>query len=58
MGLVYNIGRFLGAAAPYIIGYIAEISGIVIALSSISIAFLLAAMIATGLKETKDHAIV
>jgi MFS family permease len=57
MGLVYNIGRFLGAAAPYIIGYISEISGIVIALSSISIAFLLAAMIATGLKETKDHAI-
>ncbi len=57
MGLVYNIGRFLGAAAPYIIGYISEISGIVIALSSISVAFLLAALIATGLKESKSHAI-
>jgi len=57
MGLVYNIGRFVGAAAPFIIGTISEIGGIVIALSSISIAFLLAAAIATGLKETKDHAI-
>lgn len=57
MGIVYNIGRFLAAAAPYIIGYITEISGIVVALSSISIAFLLAAAIATGLQETKSHAI-
>ena len=39
MGIVYNIGRFLGAAAPYVIGYISDISGIVIALSSISVAF-------------------
>ena len=57
MGLVYNIGRFLGAGAPYIIGYISEVSGIVVALSSISIAFVLAALIATGLKESKTHAI-
>ncbi len=57
MGLVYNIGQYLGAASPYIIGYISDVSGIVIALSSISIAFLLAAMIATGLRETKSHAI-
>ena len=57
MGLVYNVGRFLGAASPYIIGYITEKSGIVLALSSISLAFLLAAAIATGLKETKNHAL-
>ncbi|HUZ04816.1 MAG TPA: MFS transporter [Acidobacteriaceae bacterium] len=57
MGLVYNVGRFLGAAAPYIIGYITESSGIVLALSSISIAFLFAAVIATGLTETKSHAL-
>ncbi|MGC1784003.1 MAG: MFS transporter [Acidobacteriaceae bacterium] len=55
MGLVYNIGRFLGAASPYIIGFVTEKSGIVIALSSISIAFLLAAIIATALKESKSH---
>lgn len=57
MGIVYNIGRYLGAASPYIIGFITEKSGIVLALSSISIAFLLAAAIATGLKETKNHAL-
>lgn len=55
MGLVYNIGRFLGAASPYIIGFITEKSGIVVALSSISLAFLLAATIASALKETKSH---
>ncbi len=57
MGVVYNIGRFLGAGAPYLIGYITEISGIELALSSISIAFLAAAIIATGLHETKSHAL-
>ena len=57
MGIVYNIGRFLGAAAPGIIGYISDVSGIVVALSSISFAFLLAAIIATALKETKSHAL-
>ena len=57
MGIVYNTGRFLGAAAPYIIGFITEKSGIVLALSSISIAFFVAALIATGLKETKSHAL-
>ncbi len=58
MGVVYNIGRFLGAAAPYIIGYISQVSGIVFALSSISVAFLLAAVIAMGLEETKNHVLV
>jgi MFS family permease len=57
MGVVYNIGRFLGAGAPYLIGYITEISGIEIALSSISVAFLAAALIAMGLHESKSHAL-
>ena len=57
MGVVRGISRFLGAGAPYLIGYIAEISGIQLALSSISIAFLAAAIIATGLHETKSHAL-
>ncbi|MGB8481866.1 MAG: MFS transporter [Acidobacteriaceae bacterium] len=55
MGVVRGISRFLGAGAPYLIGYITEISGIELALSSISIAFLAAAIIATGLHETKSH---
>jgi MFS family permease len=57
MGVVYNIGRFLGAGAPYLIGYITEFSGIELALSSISIAFLAAAIIAMGLQETQSHAL-
>jgi MFS family permease len=57
MGVVYNVGRFLGAGAPYIIGFITERSGIVLALSSISIAFFVAALIATGLTEKKGHAL-
>ncbi len=57
MGVVYNIGRFLGAGAPYLIGYITDVSGIELALSSISLAFLAAALIATQLHETKNHAL-
>jgi MFS family permease len=57
MGVVRGISRFLGAGAPYLIGYITEISGIQLALSSISIAFLAAAIIATGLQEPKSHAL-
>ncbi len=57
MGVVYNVGRFLGAGAPYLIGFITDISGIELALSSISIAFLVAAFIAMGLHETKSHAL-
>jgi MFS family permease len=53
MGIVRGLSRFLGAAAPYLIGYMTEVSGIVVALSSISIAFLLAAAIATALKGTE-----
>jgi MFS family permease len=57
MGVVRGISRFLGAGAPYLIGYITEISGIELALSSISIAFLVAACIAMGLHESKSHAL-
>lgn len=57
MGVVYNVGRFLGAAAPYIIGAISEASGIVVALSSISFAFLLAAVIASTLRGTERRSL-
>ena len=52
MGLVYNIGRLLGAAAPWIIGYAAEVRGITFALSTVSLAFLLAAAVASLLRES------
>ncbi len=57
MGVVRGISRLLGASAPYLIGYTTDISGIELALSSISIAFLAAAFIAMGLHETKSRAL-
>ncbi len=50
MGFVYNIGRVLSAAAPYIIGHISEHAGLSYALCITSAAFLLAALIATALR--------
>jgi MFS family permease len=50
MGFVYNIGRVLSAAAPYLIGHISEGSGLSAALCITSAAFLLAALIATALR--------
>ena len=54
MGFVYNIGRIVSAAAPYFIGHISEHAGLRYALSSTSAAFLLAALIATGLRQTRN----
>lgn len=50
MGFVYNVGRILSAAAPYLIGRISEHAGLSYALCITSGAFLLAALIATGLR--------
>lgn len=53
MGVVYNIGRFLAAASPAIIGLLSEFSGMALALSSISAAFLVAAIVASFLRDTE-----
>lgn len=50
MGFVYNIGRLLSAAAPYLIGLVSEHAGLGYGLSVTSAAFLLAALIATFLR--------
>jgi MFS family permease len=50
MGFVYNIGRVLSAAAPYLIGHISEHAGLNYGLCVTSAAFLAAALIATGLR--------
>ena len=50
MGFVYNIGRVLSAAAPYLIGHVSEHAGLSYALCITSGAFLLAALIATALR--------
>jgi MFS family permease len=50
MGFVYNIGRVASAAAPYLIGLLSERHGLGAGLMVTSVAFVLAAAIATGLK--------
>jgi len=50
MGFVYNSGRLLSAAAPYIIGGVSERAGLSFALCITSVAFLLAAAIASALR--------
>ena len=50
MGFVYNIGRVLSAAAPYLIGHISEHAGLNYALCITSGAFLLAALVASSLR--------
>jgi MFS family permease len=51
MGFVYNIGRVASAAAPYLIGLLSEKHGLGAALMLTSVAFVLAAVIATGLRS-------
>jgi MFS family permease len=55
MGFVYNIGRILSAAAPYLIGSVSEHAGMNYALCITSGAFLIAALIATGLRLPAAH---
>ena len=50
MGFVYNIGRVISAAAPYLIGHVSEHAGLNYALCITSAAFLAAALIATALR--------
>jgi MFS family permease len=50
MGFVYNIGRVISAAAPFLIGSVSEHAGLSYALCITSVAFVLAALIATALR--------
>jgi len=50
MGFVYNSGRLVSATAPYLIGSVSEHAGLSYALCLTSGAFLIAALIATGLR--------
>lgn len=50
MGFVYNIGRVISAASPWIIGRVSEHAGLGSALCITSAGFLLAALIAVGLR--------
>lgn len=51
MGFVYNIGRVLSAASPWLIGRVSERTGLGFALTLTSAGFLIAALIATALRS-------
>jgi MFS family permease len=53
MGFAYNSGRVVSAAAPYLIGSISERAGLSYALWITSGAFLVAAVIATALRQPR-----
>jgi MFS family permease len=55
MGFVYNIGRMISAIAPWMIGAVSESAGLGWALCLTSGAFLLAALIATGLRPARGE---
>ena len=57
MGFVYNIGRVVSAAAPYLIGKVSENSGLSWGLCLTSAAFVTAAAIATALRPAPNEKI-
>ena len=56
-GFTYNIGRIASAAAPYAVGSLAQTRGFDVALSTTSLAFVLAAMMWFWIPETKGRAL-
>jgi MFS family permease len=57
MGLTYTFGRALSAAAPWIMGTIAERQGLSSAFWISGLAFLVAGLLAVALPETKARAL-
>jgi MFS family permease len=54
-GFTYNIGRIASAAAPWVVGALAQTRGFSVALSLTSLAFLLAAATWTWIPETRGR---
>lgn len=52
-GITYNTGRIVSALAPFVVGSLAEVKGFGIAFLVISVSFSLAALLWTGIPETK-----
>jgi MFS family permease len=57
MGLSYNVGRGFSAFAPFVVGYIAERFGFFSAFLVLAAAFLLGALLALALPETKGKSL-
>jgi len=56
-GFTYNIGRVASAVAPYTVGSLAQTHGFDLALSTASVAFVLAAVMWIWIPETKGRAL-
>jgi MFS family permease len=57
-GFTYNLGRIASAGAPYAVGTLAQARGFDVALSTTSIAFVLAAVLWIWIPETKGRRLV
>jgi MFS family permease len=56
-GLTYNAGRIVSAAAPFVVGSLAQTRGFGFAFGLIAAAFLAAALLWAGIPETKGRAL-
>lgn len=58
LGVTYNSGRLLSAAAPFVIGSLAQSQGFGVAFTITAVAFLIAAMLWIGIPETRGRQMV
>jgi len=58
LGVTYNSGRLLSAAAPFVIGTLAQQQGFGIAFTITAVAFLVAALLWIGIPETRGRQMV
>jgi len=58
LGVTYNSGRLLSAAAPFVIGTLAQQQGFGMAFSITAVAFLIAATLWIGIPETRGRQMV
>ena len=58
LGVTYNSGRLLSAAAPFVIGSLAQSEGFGLAFTITAFAFLIAAMLWVGIPETRGRQMV
>jgi MFS family permease len=58
LGVTYNSGRLLSAVAPFVIGALAQERGFGVAFTVTAIAFLVAAVLWTGIPETRGRKMV
>jgi len=54
-GFIYNSGRIVSAAAPFLVGTVADTRGFGVALSMTAVAFALAALVWIWIPETKGR---